>query len=96
MGMEGGARKGRTVGVRLLLRGEMGQAERPGPSGATTPRRRTTRSVLAQPLGCGTAEHGCFRPQHGRRQRVFCASLADVFDNQVDPAWRADSVQAHS
>jgi len=27
---------------------------------------------------------------HGRRRRVFCASLADVFDNQVDPAWRAD------
>ncbi|MGE8449680.1 MAG: DUF5131 family protein, partial [Pseudomonadales bacterium] len=24
------------------------------------------------------------------RRRVFCASLADVFDNQVDPAWRAD------
>jgi hypothetical protein len=23
-------------------------------------------------------------------QRVFCASLADVFDNEVDPAWRAD------
>ena len=22
--------------------------------------------------------------------RVFCASLADVFDNEVDPAWRAD------
>lgn len=22
------------------------------------------------------------------RQRVFCASLADVFDNQVDPQWR--------
>jgi protein gp37 len=27
---------------------------------------------------------------HGRRQRVFCASLADVFDNEVDPLWRAD------
>ena len=27
---------------------------------------------------------------HGRRQRVFCASLADVFDNAVDPAWRRD------
>ncbi len=26
----------------------------------------------------------------GIRQRVFCASLADVFDNEVDPAWRAD------
>lgn len=26
----------------------------------------------------------------GRRQRVFCASLADVFDNQVPPEWRAE------
>lgn len=25
----------------------------------------------------------------GQRQRVFCASLADVFDNEVDDAWRA-------
>lgn len=24
------------------------------------------------------------------RRRVFCASLADVFDNEVDPQWRAD------
>lgn len=24
------------------------------------------------------------------RRRVFCASLADVFDNAVDPQWRAD------
>lgn len=24
------------------------------------------------------------------RPRVFCASLADVFDNEVDPAWRSD------
>ncbi len=24
------------------------------------------------------------------RQRVFCSSLADVFDNQVDPQWRQD------
>lgn len=26
----------------------------------------------------------------GTRARVFCASLADVFDNQVAPDWRAD------
>ena len=26
----------------------------------------------------------------GVRPRVFCASLADVFDNEVDPAWRND------
>lgn len=28
--------------------------------------------------------------KEGRRIRVFCASLADVFDNQVPPAWRED------
>jgi len=27
------------------------------------------------------------------RRRVFCSSLADVFDNEVDPAWRADLFQ---
>lgn len=26
----------------------------------------------------------------GERKRVFCASLADVFDNQADPLWRAE------
>jgi protein gp37 len=31
-----------------------------------------------------------FQAEHGRRQRVFCASLADVFDNEVDPQWRTD------
>lgn len=31
-----------------------------------------------------------FMAQHGRRQRVFCASLADVFDNQVPDTWRRD------
>lgn len=31
--------------------------------------------------------NGFIKPQ---RPRVFCASLADVFDNAVDPAWRTD------
>lgn len=35
------------------------------------------------------ASHEAFFKQHGRRQRVFCASLADVFDNSVEPYWRA-------
>lgn len=26
----------------------------------------------------------------GRRQRVFCASMADIFDNRAPAAWRAD------
>ena len=36
------------------------------------------------------AEGRVFKREHGRRQRVFSASLADVFDNQVDSAWRED------
>jgi len=31
-----------------------------------------------------------FQAQHGRRRRVFCASLADVFDNEVPTSWRVD------
>lgn len=41
------------------------------------------------PIGWNAQAHA-FRLKHGRRQRVFCASLADVFDNQVDPTWRSD------
>lgn len=35
-------------------------------------------------------QHAAFFAEHGRRQRVFCASLADVFDNEVDPTWRSE------
>ncbi len=35
-------------------------------------------------------QHEAFFAQHGRRQRVFCASLADVFDNEVPENWRID------
>lgn len=31
-----------------------------------------------------------FFANHGRKRRVFCASMADVFDNQVDTEWRDD------
>lgn len=33
---------------------------------------------------------GHFAELHGRRQRVFCASMADVFDNEVPDEWRVD------
>lgn len=33
---------------------------------------------------------GDFHALHGRPQRVFCASLADVFDKQVPNEWRLD------
>jgi protein gp37 len=48
-------------------------------------RRRTSVSNWKQPLKWNSA---CAAA--GTRARVFCASLADVFDNTVDREWRAD------
>ncbi len=48
-------------------------------------RRRTTAANWRQPLRWNEAARArCVR------HRVFCASLADVFDNQVPSEWRAD------
>lgn len=57
--------------------------------GPGAPRRRTSASNWELPKRWN-AQADAFMTQHGRRQRVFCASLADVFDNAVDPQWRAD------
>ena len=57
--------------------------------GPGAPRRRTSAANWRKPLAWNAA-HAEFFARHGRRQRVFCASLADVFDNAVDPAWRRD------
>ncbi len=57
-----------------------------GPQGE---RSRTSRANWAQPLRW-EREHAAFFAEHGRHRRVFCASLADVFDNQVPTAWRED------
>ncbi|WP_202842074.1 DUF5131 family protein [Luteimonas saliphila] len=32
----------------------------------------------------------CYETVEAALRRVFCASLADVFDNEVDPTWRRD------
>lgn len=47
------------------------------------PRHRTSEYYWKEPLKWN-------RRAGGTRPRVFCASLADVFDNQVHPVWRAD------
>lgn len=57
--------------------------------GPGAPRRRTSAANWRKPLQWNAA-HAEFYAAHGRRQRVFCASLADVFDNAVDPTWRRD------
>ncbi|MFZ5704950.1 MAG: phage Gp37/Gp68 family protein [Pseudomonadota bacterium] len=53
--------------------------------GAGAPRRRTAASTWKQPLAWNRRAE-----MLGVRFRVFCSSLADVFDNEVDPAWRTD------
>ncbi|VVD28458.1 phage Gp37/Gp68 family protein [Paraburkholderia dioscoreae] len=52
-------------------------------------RRRTSAANWRKPLQWN-ANHRAFFADHGRRQRVFCASLADVFDNAVPDGWRSD------
>ncbi|WP_322089966.1 phage Gp37/Gp68 family protein [Burkholderia cenocepacia] len=59
--------------------------------GPSAPRRRTSPANWRKPLAWEAA-HAEFFAAHGRRQRVFCASLADVFDNAVPDAWRADLI----
>lgn len=39
---------------------------------------------------CGCPSCNSIGNLNDARRRVFCASLADVFDNEVDPAWRRD------
>lgn len=57
--------------------------------GPGAPRRRTSPATWSKPLAWDRA-HAKFFAKHGRRQRVFCASLADVFDNEVPSEWRDD------
>ncbi len=56
--------------------------------GPGAPRRRTSPANWAKPRRWNSQA-----AERGKRYRVFCASLADVFDNEVDPAWRTDLFQ---
>jgi protein gp37 len=69
--------------------------------GAGEARKRTSESYWKQPLKWNADYAAALdRHQHSslagnagtepKRPRVFCASLADVFDNEVNPQWRAD------
>lgn len=57
--------------------------------GSGRQRERTSAANWKQPL-LWEKEHEAFMLAHGRRRRVFCASLADVFDNEAPAAWRAE------
>ncbi len=53
--------------------------------GAGQPRKRTAPSTWAMPIKWNAEAE-----RLGVRYRVFCASLADVFDNEVPAEWRDD------
>lgn len=53
--------------------------------GAGKPRRRTSESNWKLPLRWNR-----IAMERGARARVFCSSLADVFDNEVPDEWRLD------
>ena len=53
--------------------------------GKGAPRRRTSEANWKLPLKWNREAE-----RLGIRYRVFCSSLADVFDNEVDPDWRID------
>jgi protein gp37 len=53
--------------------------------GAGEPRERTSSTNWKKPLSWNRKALNS-----GTRPFVFCSSLADVFDNEVDPVWRSD------
>lgn len=57
--------------------------------GSGNPRSRTSAANWQNPRKW-ERDHTAFFAAHGRKRRVFCASLADVFDNEVPEEWRED------
>jgi hypothetical protein len=57
-----------------------------GPHGE---RKRTSEANWKKPLKWNV-EARAFKRERARRLRVFCASLADVFDNKAPSEWRED------
>jgi protein gp37 len=60
-----------------------------GTWGPHAPRKRTSVGYWKNPIKWN-ASASAFKRERGHRPRVFCASLADVFDNRVPPEWRRD------
>jgi len=55
-------------------------------------RQRTSDANWREPLKW-QKQHAEFKRKRGRRRRVFCASLADVFDNEVPIEWLVDLLE---
>lgn len=74
--------------AEALMDKRYGRVEWGAPGKGNGTRVRTSAGYWHQPLRWNKRADA-----DGSRPFVFCASLADVFDNQVPPAWRADLFQ---
>lgn len=85
----------------FMMETRMGRVTFGGPGKGVGTRDRTSKANWSKPLtwnklaGARMASWDALPPEKRRgprpvRPMVFCASLADVFDNAVDPQWRAD------
>ncbi len=63
----------------------MGRAQWGGPGKGAGTRERTSAANWRKPIAWDKKAKA-----EGRRPFVFCSSLADVFDNEIDHEWRAD------
>lgn len=64
-----------------------GQRKILGVDASVGTRSRTSEANRRKPL-IWQKRAPAFFAEHGRRQRVFCSSLSDVFDNQAPEEWR--------
>src|SRR4051812_48047654 len=78
-----------TIMDKRYHRVEWGQRKVLGVLGSVGTRVRTAESNWRNPIMWNARARG-FNATFGRRRRVFCSSLADVFDNQVPDEWRID------
>lgn len=68
---------------------EWGQMKTDETAPSVGTRVRTSESNWRNPVVWNARARG-FQATFGRRRRVFCSSLADVFDNQVPQEWQTD------
>lgn len=61
--------------------------------GAGAPRRQMSEHTRNNPMRW-QRDAADFLRVHGHPRRVFCSSLADIFDNEVPDEWRADAYEA--
>lgn len=69
-----------------LMETRMGRVEWGGPGKGAGTRARTSARTWNDPFRWHRRAEA-----EGTRPFVFCASLADIFDNQVDPVWRREA-----